>query len=92
MKKIGRLLGYLFPRYSVLSQREDNATKYNIEDIIRGDEYNYTGPNVLGSVRVVLTAMEEVQKIFPSLEVPYLLFQGGMDKLIDLFAPLDMEK
>jgi hypothetical protein len=60
MKKIGRLLGYLFPRYSVLSQREDNATKYNIEDIIRGDEYNYTGPNVLGSVRVVLTAMEEV--------------------------------
>ena len=26
------------------------------------------------------------------METPYIVIQGGVDKLVDLFAPLDLEK
>jgi len=36
--------------------------------------------------------MNETSTRFSEFEVPYILFQGGVDKTVDLFAPLDLEK
>jgi hypothetical protein len=45
---------------------------------------------VPGAITAILDAMEEVSKLYNALSVPYLAIQGGMDKSIDLFAPLDL--
>lgn len=45
-----------------------------------------------GSVSAVLDSLEEVSKLYGELSVPYLLMQSGVDKSIDLFAPIDLEK
>jgi predicted esterase len=58
LKKIGKILGSFFPRYTLLSQNNNNATKYDLSEEIKKDLYNYNGSNVLGSVKIVLTVME----------------------------------
>lgn len=57
---------------------------------IRADERNYTGKVVPGSVRTVLNAMDEISKEFAQLKTPYILIQAGADKMVDVFAPLDL--
>jgi hypothetical protein len=61
-----------------------------MEKHILADERNYTGKVVPGSVRTVLNAMDEVSEEFSKLKTPYLLFQSGSEKLVDVFAPLDL--
>jgi len=39
---------------------------------------------------VVLNAMDEVSMLYSKFTLPYILFQAGVDKLVDLFAPLDL--
>jgi alpha-beta hydrolase superfamily lysophospholipase len=36
--------------------------------------------------------MEEVSELYHEFDSNYILFQAGVDKLVDLFAPLDLEK
>lgn len=36
--------------------------------------------------------MNEISKLFGSVSNSYILFQGGVDKSSDLFAPIDLEK
>ena len=44
------------------------------------------------SISSVLESLEEVSKLYGALSAPYLLMQSGVDKSIDLFAPIDLEK
>jgi hypothetical protein len=34
--------------------------------------------------------MEEIEKHYTDFKSNYILFQGGVDKSVDLFAPLDL--
>ncbi len=63
-----------------------------MEKHIRGDKRNYTGKVIPGSIRTVLNAMDEISEEYHKLKTPYILFQSGSDKLVDVFAPLDLEK
>lgn len=45
---------------------------------------------VPGSITNILDAMEETSKQYQVLETPFLAIQGGMDKSVDLFAPIDL--
>jgi hypothetical protein len=36
--------------------------------------------------------MDEISKEFALLKTPYILIQAGADKMVDVFAPLDLEK
>lgn len=84
-------MGFLFPKLKILSQTYTSGTKYKLDHLITGDECNYTDKVVPGSIRVVLNAMGVVENEYSKLETPYLLFQSGVDKLVDPFAPLDLE-
>ena len=92
MKKVAKCIGYLFPTMSTVEQSYGTGTKYDLTEIIKSDPHNYTGKVIPGTVRTILNAMEEVEKMYKLLEVPYIVFQGGVDKLVDPFAPLDLEK
>jgi hypothetical protein len=63
-----------------------------MEKHILADKRNYTGKIIPGTIRTVLNAMEEVSTEYHQLKTPYILFQSGSDKLVDVFAPLDLEK
>lgn len=88
MKKFGKALGYLLPKIKLTRQGTDDC-KYTrtVENPL-----NYNGRNIPGTVRVVLNAMEEIQTQYNLFDTPYILFQAGVDKLVDPFAPLDLEK
>lgn len=92
MKKIGKLIGYLMPKIRLTSQSFSSSTKYDTEKIVKANPYLYNGRHVPGSVRVALKAMEEIENCYKQFKTSYILFQGGVDKSVDLFAPLDLQK
>jgi hypothetical protein len=59
-------------------------------DTIRSDPYSYKEGVVPGSIRTILNAMDETSTMFPKFDAPYILFQSGIDKMVDPFAPLDL--
>lgn len=59
---------------------------------MRANDLTYNGKHIPGSVRVALNGIQEVEKCYKSFKTNYILFQGGVDKAVDLFAPLDFEK
>ena len=91
MKKLGKMMGYLFPTVKLFEPKFTDATRYNLEEITRNEPANYTGKVVPGSARTILNGMAEVEKEYGKFDKPYLIFQGGCDKLVDPFAPLDLE-
>lgn len=55
MKKVGKVIGYFFPKLKLTKQGTDDC-KY----IIKERPLNYNGRNIPGSIRVVLNALEEI--------------------------------
>ncbi len=90
MKKIGKFIGYLMPKLKLTRQSFTSTTKYNTEKIVKANPYLYNDRHIPGSVRVSLNAMEEIEKTYNEYKANYILFQGGVDKLVDVFAPLDL--
>lgn len=39
-----------------------------------------------------MDAMDEISNEYHLLKSPYICFQGGTDKFVDPFAPLDLEE
>jgi hypothetical protein len=92
MKKLGKAIGYLFPTLELIDPKFIDGNKYFMEKQIKADERNYTGKVIPGTIRTVLNAMEEISIEYSKLKTPYILIQSGSDKLVDVFAPLDLEK
>jgi hypothetical protein len=90
MKKLGKAIGYLFPTMQLVTPKFTDGNRYKMEQHIIADERNYTGKIIPGTIRTVLNAMEEVSTEYAKMKTPYILFQSGSDKLVDLFAPLDL--
>lgn len=80
------------PKLKFISQSFTSATKYDTTKVQTANPYLYNDRHIPGSVRVALTAMEEIEKSYKLFDRDYILFQGGVDKSVDLFAPLDFEK
>jgi acylglycerol lipase len=55
------------------------------------DPLNYTGRHVSGTAMEIVNTMRNIRKNYNRLETPYLLFQGGRDKVVDPFACVDLE-
>lgn len=92
MKKVGKLLGYLAPKLKLAQQSFTSTTKYDTEKLVKSNPFIYNDRHVPGSIRVALNAMEEIENLYSHFICPYIVFQGGVDKAVDLFAALDLEK
>lgn len=53
---------------------------------------NYTGKVIPGSVKAVLNGFDISEKTFSQFHTPFVVIQGGIDKLVDPFAAFDLEK
>jgi esterase/lipase len=91
-KKFGKMLGFLCPRARLFKDKFDSGTKFNQKERIEADPYVYNDGAVPGSIRTVLNAMDEVSEQFKQLTVPYIIFQSGVEKMVDPFAALDLEE
>ena len=69
----------------------ETGTKYYQGEKIMADPHVYNDGAVPGSIRIILNSMDEISQQFADLSSPYLLFQSGVDKMVDPFAPLDLE-
>ena len=58
MKKVGWLMGSVFPRMKIVNQTFSNQNKLDVMDRINADPYVYKDKVVPGSVKTVLDAMD----------------------------------
>jgi hypothetical protein len=58
MKKIGKLIGYFFPKLKLTPQNDDDSTRYPLKEMIKSNKLNYNGRHIPGSIRVALNAIE----------------------------------
>jgi len=92
IKKIGKIIGYLIPKLKLTQQSFTSTTKYDTAERVKADLNFYNDRHIPGSVRAALNAMEEIENSYKQFKNPYILFQGGVDKSVDVFAPIDFEK
>jgi pimeloyl-ACP methyl ester carboxylesterase len=92
LKKLGRALGYLFPRLKIVPQDFKGMNKYENFEFMKKDEGRYLGNHPPGSAYILLKELDTLSESFKLMKTPYLCIQAGMDTAVDLFAPLDLEK
>jgi acylglycerol lipase len=46
----------------------------------------------MGTIATGHHAMLQLEPTFSEFTAPYILFQGGVDKIVDVFGPLDLEE
>ena len=59
MKKLGKAIGYFFPKLKLTSQKYDDF-RYAMQPTYKNNNLVYNGRNIPGSIRVVLNAIEEI--------------------------------
>jgi len=67
-----------------------NINRYCCRRLFKEDRHNYLEGLIPGTFRVVISALDETSKKFNQFEAPYILFQGGVDKVVDPFGPVDL--
>lgn len=63
-----------------------------MEEMLKEDNDNYNGKHVFATANGVLKGMQLACVNYSKLETPYIMFQGGVDKYIDPFAAIDLER
>lgn len=90
-KKFGKMVGCLCPRARLMKDKFDSGTKYNQKERIEADPHVYNDGAVPGSIRTILNAMDDVSERYTQMSIPYIVFQAGVEKMVDPFGPLDLE-
>ena len=60
LKKLGKLMGTLFPKLKVIGQTFNSQSKFDQTERINADPYIYKDKVVPGSIKVVLESMEQI--------------------------------
>lgn len=90
---LGKFLACLLPPVRLFSDKEfKQGTRYNNKEELLTDPLNYNDGTVPHTGIAVYNGMKEISAEYHLLNTPYILFQGGTDKLVDPFAPLDLEE
>jgi len=69
-----------------------NGSKYRLDEYLKTDPYIYKEGMWTATAWTMLATMLNFAKQFKNLETPYLLVQSGMDKLVDPFLSVDLER
>ena len=91
MKKLGWLMGKVFPKLLLVPQTFNQQTKRDSSERIQNDPFVYKDKVVPGSIKAVLEAMESTESRWKEFTTPYILIQSGCDKLVDPFQAIDFE-
>ena len=93
-KKLAKFLSYIIPSVALTKGKPGDSSKnpQNHEKVML-DKFIYFGGVRPGTITTVINAEAEVNKKLDKFNVPFLIFQGGIDKLVDIAGAFDiMEK
>ncbi|KRX02516.1 hypothetical protein PPERSA_11856 [Pseudocohnilembus persalinus] len=83
-KKIARCIGSFLPRIRTVPQSRGQSSKNpQISEDAEKNPYIYTGKVIPGSVKTILDLTDLCYESYEKLTTPFLVIQGGMDKLVD---------
>jgi hypothetical protein len=89
---IARFAACILPPFRLSSEKEfKTGTRYNKKEELLSDKLIYNDGLIISSGIAVVKGIEEIGAQFNQLTTPYILFQGGVDKFVDPFAPLELE-
>lgn len=80
------LLKWLMPERETVGQKGNQDTKNpQIKEEREKDPYAYHGGLIPCSIKMILDCEEELMRTFEEFKCPFLMVQGGVDKLVDPF-------
>ncbi|EAR88373.1 alpha/beta fold hydrolase (macronuclear) [Tetrahymena thermophila SB210] len=86
-KIFGRFIGRLFPKMKVTptNKGRSSAQRNKVVDdyLFKVDELYYKEGLRAGTIRSIIESMMDTEFLYHDFDVPFLLFQGGHDKLVD---------
>jgi len=90
-KAAAKFLSYLIPTWGVAPSTKQGIALRNPKhtDLTWDDPLIYTGKIRPGTVQVVLSAMSEAHAKLGNVTAPYLLLQGGGDKVVNPLGAFD---
>ncbi len=91
-KKIFAIVSLILPNFRLPAYATRNGSKYKLNEYLKSDPYLYKEGMWTSTAWTMLTTMLNFSKQFKHLQTPYLIVQSGMDKLIDPFLAIDLEK
>lgn len=91
-KKLAAVLAVTFPNFRLPKYMTRNGSKYRLDEYLKTDPYIYKEGMWTATAWTMLATMLNFAKQFKNLETPYLLVQSGMDKLVDPFLSVDLER
>ena len=93
LKLIMKTVGIFVPKLFVpMTAIEGKTTKYNLSKHFEQDLNYFSGGYVSGTVRNTLHATDLVRSQFSKFSLPYITIMGGIEKVVDMFAPLDFDE
>ena len=92
MKKIAKFIGWLVPTLELSNKGGSSFCLKHKKCRFEDDPLNYTGKIIPGSVRAVLNFIDECETMFAQLSTPYLMFMGGVEKVVDPFLAVDLDR
>lgn len=90
VKQCAKIFGYFFPTTKTIPFQYQVMNKYDCTKHHTEDAHNFLDGLIPGTLRIAMNAMEETSQLYGNFSAPYILFQGGVDKIIDPFAPIDL--
>lgn len=83
--KTSKVLKALLPEYTKLTPPIYGKASRNpaITDFVKGDPYAYKGRVNLATTAFLVSTMDQSPDTFKNYKCPFLIIQGGADKLVN---------
>ncbi|CAD8069120.1 unnamed protein product [Paramecium sonneborni] len=79
-----QFLGYLIPKYKLVKPKRGQTTKNpQITEDLMKDPYTYQQELLPKTISTVTVSMKESESMYRQLNTPWIVIQGGIDKLVD---------
>jgi acylglycerol lipase len=87
----GVFLGWVLSKPKTVKPRLDFAVKSEYcKEKLLNDPYTYTDGTRLGTIKSVIQGMDNIDKTFSNYTVPFIVFVGGKDTIIDISASFEL--
>lgn len=93
MISVVKTLGKLVPKKQWIPPKRGIATKNpGISEEMFADPLTYSDEMRPGTAATILSAMQESERMYEKLQCPWLIIQGGVDKLVDPDVAVELYK
>lgn len=85
---MGRFISRIFPKAIVTPPNKGRSSSAqsnsNVDEyLFKHDPHYYKDGLRAGTVRTICEAMMDAESLYKDFNVPFILFQGGQDRLVD---------